>query len=153
MSATDTKFIQTYRQTYPYSMVHVDTCAIAKRVTRGSEKSFEDIASDRAALNSRAAEFHEACIKPHSELWVALVQRANAITEQRSADQRRRDAIIDMAVAQVARDNLMVGLVELTPKERSEYEEMCSQIKSGAFTPHSVRDLRTVAIKTSDYYR
>lgn len=142
-------FIETHTSRYPYRMLHDAECKVAARATYRDGYSISTLAEKTAGnmpslfTYYRGAQ-HDACMKPDKRQ--ALSKAIREVSERRKAAQDRRSALIDAAVAQVANEALLAAVGDLTEQEQAQYAAMVSQLKSGTFRPHSVRDLRKVAI-------
>jgi hypothetical protein len=132
MDYTQTGFVETQRQAYPYRMFHVDTCASAKRAKYGSKMTFEKVAEATVFLRF---DFHDGCIKPDSDLRTAIMQRSYAIRRAQVAAERRRNDLVELSILTVALDLLSAELGALTDEERETHVERMEQMRDGRFQP------------------
>lgn len=132
------------------NFLHDSTCKSAQKAIWGYDRDIEGIAREESGS------FHwrdkHKCLKTDGPKWRAVVQRAAVIRAARVATEQRTKALIDLAVAIVARDALAVEVGAMTPDEVERLAEYENGIRSGDFRPYRVRDLREVAVpKRSDW--
>lgn len=145
MDITETTFVETSRQTYPYRMVHAAECASAKRSKWGTVRTFDQVAENKASTYSRE-EWHEGCIKTHGDLWSALLKRAGTIERDRKATKKRHDAMVDYSIALVASQLLVGDIGEMTPEELGFHRARVEQLYSGQFRPTHSRDFASYVV-------
>ena len=140
----ETVFVTTSRTAYPYAMVHTAECPSAKRSKYGREGTFDEVAANQAIGYSGRPDFHDGCIKPESDLRLALLRRTAAFRNKRLATERRQRAMNELGVVRAAMDNLISEVGAMTAEEEAEVSATAEAAKTGRWYP-SHRALRDIA--------
>lgn len=128
------------------SEIHVGTCRVVNRKTDWNRQSLLRSDVVRSMSQPYGARLHE-CIT--GDLRAGLRAEATATADTKRREEHRRNLLIDAAVAKVAAEKMAAEVGPTTVDESTLFDTYVSQIRNGQFTPHSVRDLREVAIKQS----
>lgn len=123
--------------------IHVASCSKVRNIV-SYNKSLVTEESVVNRLGRRYGVSLDDCIPKTRRL--ELGARANALRASEAQVTARRNLLVDAAVAEVAANRMREQVGVLIGEEADQYAAMVKQITDGDFTPHSVRDLREVAI-------